>query len=396
MADCPASLASPAAPVAGKRLPVLLPVPLPAALDYRGRAGETAPEPGRFVRVDLGPRRVVGVVWEGDGAEAVAEERLRPVLEVLPTPPLSAELRRFIDRVAQYTLAPPGMVLRMAMSVEAALLPPAPRRVCAVTAAAIAALGEPPSRRLTAARLRVLEVLRDGPAETVAETARRAGVGAAVVRGLIAAGLVAEHLAPPAPPAVEAPDWRAAGPALSPAQARAAERLVERDASGGFHVSVLDGVTGSGKTETYFAAIAAALARGKQVLVLLPEIALSAQWLERFRARFGAAPAEWHSDIGRTQRRDTWRALVSGRARVVVGARSALFLPLPELGLIIVDEEHDPSFKQEDGVRYQARDMSVLRASLAQIPVVLVSATPSLETIVNVARGRYQRVHLPE
>jgi primosomal protein N' (replication factor Y) len=397
MADCPASLAGPAAPVAGKRLPVLLPVPLPAALDYRSPAGEAAPEPGRFVRVDLGPRRVVGVVWEADGAaEAVAEERLRPVLEVLPTPPLPADLRRFIDRVAHYTLAPPGMVLRMAMSVEAALLPPAPRRVCAVTEAAIAALGGPPSKSLTTARRRVLQTLRDGPAETAAETARRAGVGAAVVRGLIAAGLVVEHLAPPVPPAVEAPDWRAAGPALSPAQARAADRLVERVASGGFHVSVLDGVTGSGKTETYFAAIAAALARGKQVLVLLPEIALSAQWLERFRARFGAAPAEWHSDIGQTQRRDTWRALVSGRARVVVGARSALFLPLPELGLVIVDEEHDPSFKQEDGVCYQARDMAVLRASLAGIPIVLVSATPSLETVVNVSRGRYHRVHLPE
>ena len=160
---------------------------------------------------------------------------------------------------------------------------------------------------------------------------------------------------------------------------------------------MLDGLfTGSGKTETYFAAIAAAIAKGKQVLVLLPEIALSAQWLERFRRRFAASPAEWHSDIGQTQRRDTWRALAAGRARVVVGARSALFLPLPELGLIVVDEEHDPSFKQEDGVCYQARDMAVLRASLAQIPIVLVSATPSLETVVNIARGRYERVHLPE
>ena len=160
-------------------------------------------------------------------------------------------------------------------------------------------------------------------------------------------------------------------------------------------MTVLDGVTGSGKTETYFAALAAALAAGRQVLVLLPEIALGAQWLERFRQRFGALPEQWHSDMTAAERRDTWRAVAAGRARVVVGARSALFLPFPELGLIIVDEEHDPSYKQEDGVIYQARDMAVLRASLAGVPIVLVSATPSLETVVNVARGRYQRVALP-
>src|SRR5213079_2412606 len=180
-----------------------------------------------------------------------------------------------------------------------------------------------------------------------------------------------------------------------PDQSIAAQRLVSSVEATGFRVTVLDGVTGSGKTETYFAAIAATLAAGRQVLVLLPEIALGAQWLDRFRRRFGTMPAEWHSDVSQTARRDTWRAVAAGRARIVVGARSALFLPFPELGLIIVDEEHDPSFKQEDGVCYQARDMAVLRASIAQIPIVLVSATPSLETVVNVARGRYERVHLP-
>jgi primosomal protein N' (replication factor Y) len=396
MADCPANCASlEHTPAASNRLRVLLPLPLPAALDYRAPEGEAAPKPGRFVRVNLGPRKLIGVVWDGEG-EDFAEERLRPVAEILPTPPLPDELRRFIDRVAGYTLAPPGMVLRMAMSIEAALLPPAPRRVCTITEEGRAALAEPPSKKLTPGRRRVLEILRDRPAESIAETARQAGVGAAVVRGLIAIGLAAEHLAQPVPARVETPDWRAEGPALSPAQARAAKRLVERVEEGGFQVTVLDGVTGSGKTETYFAAIAAALARSKQVLVLLPEIALSAQWLERFRRRFAASPTEWHSDIGQTQRRDAWRALAAGRARIVVGARSALFLPLPELGLIVVDEEHDPSFKQEDGVCYQARDMAVLRASLAQIPIVLVSATPSLETVVNTARGRYERVHLPE
>jgi primosomal protein N' (replication factor Y) (superfamily II helicase) len=397
MADCPASLADPSqAREHGMRLRVLLPLPLPAALDYRVPDDEMPPEPGRFVRVNLGPRTLIGVVWDGEAEDEIADDKLRPIAEVLPTRPLPAELRRFIDRVAGYTLAPPGMVLRMAMSIEAALLPPTPRRVCAITEAGRAALAQPPSKMLTPARRRALEVLSDLPADTVAETARQAGVGAAVVRGLIAAGLAAERLAQPAPPLIELPDWQAAAASLSPAQARAAKNLVEHVDAGGFQVTVLDGVTGSGKTETYFAAIAAALAHGKQVLVLLPEIALSAQWLDRFRRRFRANPAEWHSDISQTQRRDTWRAIVDGRARVVVGARSALFLPLPELGLIVVDEEHDPSFKQEDGVCYQARDMAVLRASLARIPIVLVSATPSLETIVNVSRGRYERVHLPE
>jgi primosomal protein N' (replication factor Y) (superfamily II helicase) len=406
MADGPTTLAGPEAALAGgERLRVLLPLPLPDALDYRAADGERPPEAGRFVRVMLGPRRLIGVVWEGENDD-IAEERLRPIVETLPAPPLPAELRRFIERVASYNLAPPGMVLSMAMRSEAALLPPAPRRFCAITDAGLAALAEappnesPPNRsprkKLTPARRRVLEILREMPAGGAAETARRAGVGAAVVRGLIAAGLAAEHLAPAVPPPVEQPDWRMAAPTLSPAQAKAAHRLVETVENGGFQVSVLDGVTGSGKTETYFAAIAASLAAGRQVLVLLPEIALSAQWLERFRRRFGANPAEWHSDIGQTQRRDTWRAVADGRARVVVGARSALFLPLAELGLIIVDEEHDPSFKQDDGVCYQARDMAVLRASLAQVPIVLVSATPSLETVVNLSRGRYQRVHLPE
>ena len=398
MADRPANCAGlVAAPGdAPDRVRVLLPLPLPAALDYRVATGEALPGQGSFVRVSLGSRRMIGVVWDGE-ADDVPPERLKPVDEVLAVPPLPAELRHFIDRVASYTLAPPGMVLGMAMRSEAALLPPAPRRVCIITEAGLAALAEtPPPKRLTPGRRRALEILRDGLGESVAATAREAGVGTAVVRGLIGAGLAVERRAPAIPRRIDEPDWRAPGPALSPAQAKAARRLVERVAGGGFHVTVLDGVTGSGKTETYFAAIAEALARGRQVLVLLPEIALSAQWLERFRRRFGAPPVEWHSDVGQTQRRDAWRAVADGRARVVVGARSALFLPFRDLGLIVVDEEHDLSYKQEDGVCYQARDMAVLRASLAKIPIVLVSATPSLETVVNEARGRYERVRLPE
>src|SRR6516162_2443574 len=381
--------------VALRHIRVLLPLPLLAALDYLAPEGEAPVLPGSFVRVPLGVRSLVGVVWDG-AADELAVERLKPVAEVLAIPRLRPELRRFVERVAGYTMAQPGSVLRMTMSVTAALEALRPRRVCAVSLAGLAALADPgPAKPLTPARRRVLEVLRDGPPLATAELARVAGCGPGVVHELVAAELVEERLIAAEPAALSPPDWRLSGPPLSADQSTAARRLVDSVAAGGFSTTVLDGVTGSGKTETYFAAIAAALAAGRQVLVLLPEIALGAQWLERFHSRFGVPPAQWHSDIGQAERRDTWQAVAAGRTRVVVGARSALFLPFPELGLIVVDEEHDPSYKQEDGVIYQARDMAVLRASLAGIPIILVSATPSLETVVNVARGRYQRVALP-
>jgi len=380
---------------ANRHVRVLLPLPLPASLDYLAPEGGATPEPGSFVRVPLGVRSLVGVVWGGADGE-LPVERMKPVVEALPIPRLRPDLCRFVERVAAYTMAPPGSVLRMSMSVPEALQPPRPRRVCAVSSAGLAALSGPASaKRLTHARQRVLEALRQGPHLAAAEVARVARCGPGVVRELVACGLVEERLEPAEPPVPSPPDWRLSGPPLSPDQSIAARRLVDGVAAGGFKVTVLDGVTGSGKTETYFAALAAALAAGRQVLVLLPEIALGAQWLERFRGRFGALPAQWHSDISAAERRDTWRAVIAGRVRVVVGARSALYLPFLELGLIVVDEEHDPSYKQEDGVIYQARDMAVLRASLAKIPIVLVSATPSLETVVNVARGRYEQVALP-
>jgi primosomal protein N' (replication factor Y) (superfamily II helicase) len=371
---------------------VLLPLPLEGPYDYEAPA-DAALAPGDFVHVPLGGRTLAGVVW-GAAKGDVAPEKLKRVIERLPVPPLGEELRRLVDWVANYTLTPPGAVLRMAMSVPAALVPA--RGVTAYALgdngrAALASGGD----SLSLPRRRALGVLADGPPLPAIELARHAACGTGVVRALASAGLI-EPVLVPRRPKPKLPDWRRPGAPLSPDQREAADALVAAVERSGFGVTVLDGVTGSGKTEVYFTAIAAALARGRQVLVLLPEIALSTQWLARFTERFGAPPVEWHSDLGEAARRAAWRDIAEGAARVVVGARSALFLPFAELGLIIVDEEQDASFKQEDGVIYQARDMAVVRASLAAVPIVLVSATPSLETVVNVQQGRYRQLHLPQ
>ncbi|HJP20337.1 MAG TPA: primosomal protein N' [Alphaproteobacteria bacterium] len=367
------------------RVSVLLPLNLPGPYDYRVPPGlELAA--GDVVLVPLGARQLNGVVW-GPGSHEVAAARLRDVIARRDVPPLPAELRRFVDWVAAYTLSRPGPVLRMAISVPAALAPPKPRTAYR--------LGDALPGRMTPARARVLELLAKGPPQTARELAQAAAVGPSVVRGLVDAGSLLPLVLPSepgfAPPEIERP-----GVTLTAAQAEAAAVLCQGVADGGFSTTLLDGVPGSGKTEVYLEAVAECLRQGRQALVMLPEIALTAQWLERFERRFGVTPAGWHSDLTQAARRATWRAVALGRASVVVGARSALFLPFPELGLIVVDEEHDGSFKQEDGVIYNARDMAVARAHLGGISVVLASATPSLETVVNVQGGRYGAVHLPE
>jgi primosomal protein N' (replication factor Y) len=380
---------------AARRVQVLLPLPLTGPYDYLAPA-ELAVAPGSVVRVPLARRELVGVVWDRPSEAAMAEEkpvpleRLRPILEVLPVPPLTPVARRFLAWVADYTLAAPGAVLRMALSSPAALEVPRP-----VTLYQRCDKSLPEDLRLTPARQRVLSELAEGPARSLADLAQAAGVGPSVVKGLEQAGVV-EAIEVVYEPRFESPDPDTAGPLLSDQQAAAAAALRAAAQENAFSVSLLDGVTGSGKTEVYFEAIAAALAAGRQALVMLPEIALSAQWLERFERRFGVAPALWHSDLTSAQRRAAWRAVAHGQAPVVVGARSALFLPYPDLGLVVVDEEHESAFKQEDGVTYHARDMAVVRAQLGGIPAVLVSATPSLESLNNVRTGRYRALHLPE
>ncbi|OIR06226.1 primosomal protein N' [mine drainage metagenome] len=362
---------------------VLLPLPLAGAYDYKVAEGQ-ALAVGDLVRVPLGGRQAVGVVW-GPGQGDVAAEKCRAVAERLPLPPLPAPLRALVDWVAAYTLSPPGAVLKMALSVPAAL-EAAPRAPLGYVAAA----GTPAGLTLTAPRRAVLAAAAGAP-RIASDLARAAGVGPGVVTGLARAGAL---LPVPLPRFVlpADPDWARPGPALSAEQAAVATAL---RAARGFGVHLLEGVTGSGKTEVYFEAVAECLAAGRQVLVLLPEIALTAQWLERFARRFGTQPLEWHSELGDACRRETWTAVAEGRAHVVVGARSALFLPYPDLGLIVVDEEHDASFKQEEGVMYHARDMAVVRARAGDIPIILASATPSLESQANVQAGRYARLELP-
>ena len=372
------------------RVAVLLPLPLTGAYDYSVPTGMTL-TPGDFVAVPLGRREVVGVVW-GAGTGEVAAGRLRDALHRLDAPPMPDALRRMVDWVADYTLAPPGAVLRMAMSVPSALAPPRPQAVYARAAGVDA---QASGVRLTPARRRVLAVLADGPPRPGPELAREAGVGVSVVRGLAGAGLIAAETRAPPPP-FRPPDPARDGFALSGDQRAAATALGDKLAADAFSVTVLDGVPGSGKTEVYFEGVARALEAGRQALVLVPEIALTAQWLARFRDRFGVLPATWHSDLTQAQRRVTWRAVAEGQVRVMVGARSALFLPFAELGLIVVDEEHDTSFKQEDGVIYHARDMAVVRAQLTGAAIVLASATPSLETLANIKAGRYDRLHLAD
>jgi primosomal protein N' (replication factor Y) len=360
---------------------VLLPLPLRGAYDYLVPEGMEVAA-GDFVEVPLGSRSVLGVVW-GEAKDDVPRAKLKQIeakIEMAPLPEIS---RRFIDWVANYCLSAPGAVLKMAMSVSDAFKPERSLKAYAI--------GDPESGQVTAARQRVLNALSDVPSMLPGELARAAGVTSGVLAKMAELGQLRVVAQPLAKPFGQA-DADLPGPRLSPAQHAAADELIQAHAG----VTLLDGVTGSGKTEVYFEAIAACLKRGKQALVLLPEIALTTQWLERFAERFGAPPGQWHSELTGLERRLTWRAVLRGDAKVVVGARSALFLPFRDLGLIIVDEEHEQAFKQEDGVVYQARDMAVVRGHLAQIPVVLTSATPSLETMHNVETGRYRFLHLPD
>ena len=369
------------------RARVLLLNPALGPLDYRVDR-EHQVQPGSIVLAPLGPRQLTGVVWEADRMPSDAEvgdNRLRPLLGVYDLPPLGAPLRRLIEWTASYYLAPPAAVLRMALASASAL-------DGGRTVIEYRATGHVPPR-LTPQREQALERIGERQG-LVRELALIADVSDAVIRGLVKAGAIEAVEISVDDPFVP-PDPDHAPPALSGEQMAAAGALVEAVSAHKFAPVLLDGVTGSGKTEVYFEAVAQAIRKGRQTLVLLPEIALTEPFLKRFAARFGHAPVAWHSDLRQSQRRRAWRAIASGEALVTVGARSALFLPYRDLGLIVVDEAHETSFKQEEGVPYHARDVAVMRGRFEEIPVILASATPAIETRQQVAAGRYAELKLP-
>ena len=361
---------------------VLVPYPVDKAYSY---GVDRALPKGSYVLVPLGPREVIGVVWDDPENGADKPKKLKNILHVFEdVPPMPAVHRQFLSRLASYTMSPLGNVLKMAMSVPRAFDPPPPVTGYTLSTKEL-------DEGLTAKRRKVIEAMEYGQSYRPAPLARQAGCSVSVIKTLAKDGFLREVLMDAESPCSD-PNPNYDPVTLNEHQQAAAQKLNEQE---GFSVSLLDGVTGSGKTEVYFSAVSKALREGKQVLILLPEIALSNAFLDRFEDRYGCAPALWHSDLTPAQRRKTWRAVAAGESKVVIGARSALMLPFANLGCIIVDEEHDPSYKQEEGVIYNARDMAVLRAALGKILCVLVSATPSMETMHNVKDGRYQMVHLP-
>ena len=366
---------------------MLVPVALDQTYSYRVPRGMEL-KPGDVVGVPLGPREVLAVVWaENANPDPRLHNRLKDVSEKLDVPPLKQELRSLVDWVANYTLSARGMVLRMTLRMGEHL---GPERV----RLGVRLVGEPP-KRLTPARRRLIEVLSDGLLHGKSDAAKEAGVSAGVIDGLVDEGTLTTEADAARARRRRRPIRRFAMPDFSRQQRTAVDAMRALAANGSFHVALLDGVTGSGKTEVYFEAIAEIIRRGRQSLILMPEIALTGQFLDRFARRFGVRPLEWHSELTPRTRQRNWAAIAAGEAPVVVGARSALFLPYADLGLIVVDEEHDQAYKQDEGAHYHARDMAVVRAHIAKIPIVLASATPSVETEVNARKGRYQRIVLP-
>lgn len=370
------------------RVRVMLPLPFDKPFDYvvLGKA----PPQGTLLRVTFSGRQRLGIVWGDDfnDKKPLNINKLKPVDEIYWDQKLSKIHLQFISWVSNYTMSSLGSVLKMSMNVPKAL-GPQPTKTLYFR-------GGPDPKKLTSEREALLKVLTDKTLRSVKELAQISFVSEAVVRGLITSGTLIpiEYQTAIDYPK---PDPNRPAPKLSKEQSIAASQIIKAVKTKAFEVLLLEGVTGSGKTEVYFEGLAETLkVEGAQILVLLPEIALTSQWLQRFRDRFGVDPIEWHSDLGEAERRRAWRAVTFGEARVVVGARSSLFLPFKNLKLIVVDEEHDGSFKQEEGVLYHARDMAVVKASLEKFPIILASATPSFESLENAKEGKYTYLTLKE
>ncbi len=372
----------------GATVPVLMPVALGQTYDYLVPEGPGI-GPGHFVLVPFGPQSRIGIVWDGPQGEQkpLDRKKLKALTSVIDAPPLPLISLRFAEWVARYTLAPLGMVARMLMSADSAFDAAKPRFGVRLVD------GAPPPGKISPARARALHFAADGLIRSKSELAQLAGCSTGVIDGLVLAGSLVDVAIPER--GFPRPDPSHTATGFTDDQAQAVMGLVSAVDADNFSVTLLDGVTGSGKTEVYFEAVGRALAAGRQALIMLPEIALTSQFLDRFERRFGVKPVEWHSALSPTERGRIWKGVARGDVRCVVGARSALFLPYPELGLIVVDEEHDQGYKQDDRVHYQGRDMCVVRGNLGKFPVVLASATPSIESHVNAQQGRYRHIVLP-
>ena len=376
----------------GEVLRVAVPSPLRRLFDYLPATDGALPPPGVRVRVPFGRSRQVGLVVAHAREASVPASRLRRVLSVIDREPLlDASLLELLGFASDYFHHPPGEVL-------ATMLPPwlregrpldsaqATKWVLTDAGRDAVHVGRP---SLGPLQRRLLAALDDrGAGAALAEPDAREQ---AALRRLHARGLVARQAAAPE---VAAAPGAASATVLNPAQSQAVAQV--QAALGGYAAFLLDGVTGSGKTEVYLALIDLVTSRGQQALVLVPEIGLTPQTVRRFRDRLGTPVAALHSGMAAGERLAVWRAARRGDAPVVVGTRSAVFTPLARPGLLVVDEEHDLSFKQQEGLRYSARDLAVLRARRAGVPVLLGSASPSLESLHNVRAGRYRELTLPE
>jgi len=366
---------------------VLLPIFFDDVFDYK--ADDESLKIGQQVVVPFGRETHVGVIWKIGKSADIEDKKIKKITEVLKLPLISAPLRAFIEKVASYNLSPKGAVLKMVLGQKTNQLPKQK-----VTVYGLKIKNENLNGiRITENRKAVFQFLDNGKEAEKEEIIEQTGASAQVIAAMIKSGFLYKKDILINETAEEQKVQLHSQATLTDEQKAAAERLVRR-VNNGFSATLLDGITGSGKTEVYFEAVAAALSLKKQVLVLVPEISLTTQWLKRFENRFGVTPYVWHSEVGIKNKALTWKAVQQNKAKVVVGARSALFLPFADLGIIVVDESHDHSFKQESQVTYQGRDMAVLRAHLEKIPVILSTATPDLETIANVDEGKYDCVKL--
>lgn len=363
---------------------VLLPLPFNDVFDYRVEENVSL---GSMVRVSFRRDTYVGVVWKMGQSSKLDDKKIKPILEVLPFPPLSAELMRFVGFVAAYNLSFLGLAMKMVLSVKGVFDDNQTQTLYKLSGKTLAEA----KLKNSDSRWHVMDLLAHAP-YSKSEICAGANVTPSVVKTLIDAGVL-EPVIVDKKKTYQLPNSTHQKVVLTPEQQEAADLLVSKVGEG-FSVTLLDGVTGSGKTEVYFEAVAKALDADKQVLIMVPEISLTTQWLSRFEKRFGVRPACWHSGLGQRERMDNWTAIIEGRAKVVVGARSALFLPYQNLGLMVIDESHDHSFKQEDVVNYQGRDMAVVRAKFENFPLILSTATPDLETVCNVEEGKYEAVKL--